>query len=279
MKKEILLVSMILLMLVILTPMVVMPVSAKNLNLPEGADRVYYGNGGGTVDIAITPNSASTPLPTGYPPSLDAIRLKFSHIEMPNADESFDTLIVFVHIKLQGATEHSWQPFIVVTDSADYAQFAETFLRGSLVRWNVPPNYPLQPAFPTNNVQLVNDDELSVVRQGNSVTVKLTAEQIIERPNPVLPLTNPPKQTTFIFPAFTLDLNKIGKGSMHIVDSDTLNDYTDASGYSYVFESMGFEANAVFTIQPLSTGQQLLTGATSNAGVVMNFIHTYYPPA
>ena len=266
------------LVLTILAPLVALPVSAKNLNLPDGADRIYYGNGGGTVDIAVTPHSTSTPLPTGYPTSLDAMRFKFLHVEMPNADQSFDTLTVFLHIKLTGSTEYSWQPFMVVTDNADYAQFAETWLRGSLVRWNVPPNYPYQPAFPTHNVQLVNDDELSVERHGNSVSVKLTAEQIIERPSPVLPLTNPPLQSTFKFPAFTLELKKVGEGSMFNVDSDILNDYTDASGYTYVFESMGFDATAVFTAQPLSTGQLLRTGATSNAGVAMKLVHTYFPP-
>jgi hypothetical protein len=261
----------------------IMPTFAKNLNLPNGADRVYYGNAGGTVDIAITPNSASTPLPTGYPPSVTAMRFKFMHNEMPNAGESFDVLTVFFWMSTRNAdgstNPPSWQPFMVVTDNPAFAQFSELFFRGSLVKWNVPPNYPLQPAFSTNNVQLVDDDDLSIVRHGNSVTIKLTAEQTLERPIPVTPLTNPPVQATFKFPAFTLELNKAGEGSTHSVDSDTLNDYPDASGYTYVFEMMGFDATAVFNAQPLSTGQPLRTGATSNGGVAMKLTHTYFPAA
>jgi hypothetical protein len=277
-KQVIALSTCILLALMIASAANITPALAKDLNLPYGADPIYYGNGGGTVEIAITPNSASTPLPTGYPPSLDAMRFKFVHVEMPNADLSFDVLVVSFHMKLTGAPEFSWQPFMVVTDNAEYAQLCETFYRGTLTQWNVPPNYPLQPAFATRNVQLVADDELSVVRHGNSVTVQLTAEQTLDRPIPVLPLTNPPVQQTFKFPAFSLELNKANGGSMHTVETGTLTGYTDASGYTYNFESMGFNANADLQFERLSTGQTLLSGATSNAGVAMNLIHTFYPP-
>jgi hypothetical protein len=295
MKKNLLAVCMFLLLLTILTPIVALPVSAKNLNLPNDADRVYYGNGGGSVDIAVlnvkvtppTPQPPGTlPFPTGYPTSITAMRLKFMHVEMPNADQSFDFLTVFflMRVTKQDGTlsDPAWNPFMVVTDNAEYAQFSELFYRGSLVKWNVPPNYPFSPVYPTNNVQLVEDDDLSVVRHGNSVTVELKAEQLLERPSPLIPPGN--IQAKFLFPAFKLELTKADGGSTKWVDSGKLpsptdsNYYYGSSQYSYYFEAMGFNANAVFTAQTLSSGQQLATGATSNAGLAMNLIHTYFPP-
>ena len=286
--------GIVLILILVASAFVATPVFAKNLNLPDNADRLYYGNGGGTVDIAVlnvkaTPQPPGTlPFPTGYPTSITAMRLKFMHVEMPNADQSFDFLTVFFLMKVTKSdstlSDPSWQPFMVVTDSAEYAQFSELFYRGSLVKWNVPPNYPFSPAFATNNVQLVDDDELSVVRHGNSVTVELKTEQILERPTPVTPVTNPAVQATFKFPAFKLELTKADGGSIYTLDSGKLpsptdlNYYYGSSQYSYNFEATGFNANAVFTAQTLSTGQQLQTGATSNAGLAMNLIHTYYPP-
>jgi hypothetical protein len=239
---------------------VFMPASAKNLNFPPGADRVDYINGGGTVDIAL-----NAPLPANYPPSATIMRLKFMHVEMPNADLSFDAVIVFFYMKLTGATDYTWQPFAVITDNQNYATFCETFWRGSLIKWNIPPPPPIYPptAVGTNNVKLVSDDVLTVERHGNSVSVNLKSEQ---------PLTRPVTGYTFMLPAFSLELKKVG-GSAHDIQTDTLNWYADASGYTYVFDTMGFKANAVFS----STGA-LKTGATSDAVVVMHGTHTFYPP-
>jgi hypothetical protein len=199
---------------------------------------------------------------------------------MPNADQSFDFVTVFFLMRITKSDgslgDPSWQPFMVVTDSEEYAQFSELFYKGSLVKYNPPTNTPL---YATNNVQLVDDDELSVVRHGNSVTVELKTEQLLERPSP----TNL-AQTKFLFPAFKLELTKADGGSMVTVDSGKLpsptdsNYYYGSSEYSYYFEAMGFNANAVFTAQTLSSGQQLQAGATSNAGIAMKLVHTYFPP-
>jgi hypothetical protein len=237
-----------------------MPVSAKNLNFPPGADRVDYITAGGTVDIALT-----APLPTNYPPSATIMQLKFMHTEMPNADLSFDAVIVFFYMKLTGAQDYTWQPFAVITDNQDYATFCETFWRGSLIKWNIPPPPPVYPptAVGTNNVKLVSDDVLTVERHGNSVSVNLKNEQ---------PLTRPVTGYTFWLPAFSLELNKVG-GSAHNIQTKTLDYYADASGYTYIFDTIGFNANAVFS----STGA-LKTGSTSNAVVVMHGTHTFFPP-
>jgi len=280
---------MLLLIATILASLIALPVSAKDLNLPDGADRVYYGNGGGSVDIAIlnvkaTPQPPGTlPFPTGYPTTITAMRLKFMHVEMPNAGQSFDFVTLFFLMRITKSdgtlADPSWQPFMVVTDNAQYAQFMELFFRGSLAKYSPPPTTPPTPLYATNNIQLVDDQDLSVVRHGNSVTVELKTEQLLERPS----LTSLP-QTKFLFPAFKLELTKADGGSTNWVDSGKLpsptdsNYYYGSSQYSYYFEGMGFNANAVFTAQTLSSGQQLATGATSNAGVAMNLIHTYYPP-
>jgi hypothetical protein len=261
---------------------VLMPVSAKTNHLPAGADRVDYIDGGGTVDIALT-----VPLPTNYPQSATIMRLKFMHAEksivqdLPQirdcheiserecrhkskADLSFDTLLVFFYMKITGATEYTWQPFAVITTSQEYATFCETFWRGSLVKWNVPPPPPVYPptAVGTNNVKFVSDEVLSVERHGNCVKVNLNVEQQLMRP-----VTG----NIFTLPSFSLKLNKVGCLSPYL-ETGTMTGYADASGYTYKFDTMGFNANAVF-----SSSGTLITGATSNAAVVMHGTHTFFP--
>ena len=260
-----------------------MPVSAKTNHLPAGADRVDYIDGGGTVDIALT-----APLPTNYPPSATMMRLKFMHVEksiiqdLPQiqdchkiserkcchklkADQSFDTLLVFFYMKLTGATVFTWQPFAVITTSQEYATFCETFWRGSLIKWNIPPPPAVYPptAVGTNNVKFVSDDVLSVERHGNCVKVNLNVEQQLMRP-----VTG----NLFTLPSFSLKLTKDGSISPYL-ETGAMTGYADASGYTYNFDTIGFNAKAVF-----SSSGTLITGATSNAGAVIHGTHTFFPP-
>lgn len=244
---------------------VIMPVSAKNPKLPSGADRVDYLSAGGTIDITLT-----APLPENYPPSATIMRLKFIHAEFSkcenynchrNCHQGFDSLLVFFYMKLTGATEFTWQPFAVITDSRKYATFCETLWTGTLMRWDVPPNYPY-PAVSTNNVIHVCDDVLSVERHGTCVKVRLSSDQQLMRPTGV----------TFTLPAFCLKLYRDG-AFVHEKETIQYTGWTGASGYTFEHDDSGFISKGVF-----KSNGALITGATSNAVSLMHGTHTYFPP-
>jgi hypothetical protein len=266
-QKSILKITTIVLLVLLSSSAFLALASAKNLNLPAGADWIEYYNAGGTADIAITT------VPTGFPSTTTAMEFRFVHVEMPNSDVSFDSLIVFIYAIQTVQSVRSWIPIAVITTSADAKTQAETFWSGTPMKldaslysgtpFNIPPS--LWVAFSTNNVKLVSEDALKVQRHGNDVTVNLNTPQTIKRAL---------STTTFTLPAFNLELKNYGE-SIHHLGQATMTGYKGASGYTIVHDEVGFKATGMFTT---STASVLFGAPVQDATLWMHGSHTFYPP-
>ncbi len=238
----------------------------KNMNLPPGANGIEYLNAGGQVEIPLPPLPSSS-LPN-YPSSATAIRFSFAHVEIPNADSSYDTLLVWLYLIPTGSPGRVWSPYAYITTNAGELTFLRTFWRGSFIEFDA--TLFGQPSTGnTDNIMVVSGDVLKVDRHGNDVSVSLNSPQQVRRP--LVPI--PPGPLYFTLPAFSLKLSNYG-GSMHFMETTLLTGYPGASGYKMVNEGMGFAANGALT-----SPTTWLNGAqVQNATVIMNGIHTFYPP-
>jgi hypothetical protein len=229
--------------------------SAKNLNLPEGADRIDYYNAGGHVDISLP-----TPLPTNFPTSATAMQLRFCHFETPNTKQSFDNLIIYIYMTYKGKTD--WQPFAQITTSEESAAFERVFWKGTFMKFDLPSN----PALSADNVIVVSEGTLTVDRHGNDVTVNLNKLQEAKIAGTM--------NTKITIPAFNLELNNYGE-SVHNVGQATMT-FTGSSGYTIVHDEVGFKATGTFSTADTAS---VLNGASvQNAELWMHGSHTFYPP-
>ena len=251
------------------------PIFAKDLNYPTDVNRIDYINAGGQAEVALPALPSTDSALQNYPTTATAMRFSFSHIEVPNADKSFDTLLVWLYLIPSGASSRVWEPFAYFTTDPTEIAFQEAFWHGSFVNFDATLYYMNPPTntihFPstwsTDNVIGVSNDVLQVVRHGNSVTVTLSASEQVKRP-----LQMPPGKS-FVIPALTLELTKYG-GSVNFVETTNLVNYLGASGYTFVNEVTGFNANGV-----VASPTAWLNGATAeNAYLAMDAKHTYYPP-
>ncbi len=238
----------------------VTPALAKNLNLPDGANKVGYYDAAGLADIALP-----TPLPAGYPSSATAMRFSFAHVDTTSDGSSFDNLVVWLYMKPTGSQTLVWEPFAVITTDQMDATFERTLWHGSFVEFDATLYPPAPISYGTDNVKVVSESALSVTRHGNDVTINLNEPQTLKRPLSA--------STTFIVPAFSLELNKYG-GSMHDLSTHLWAGYPGASGYTMIQDEMSFNANGDFT----SIGSTFDGAPVSNGFVIMHGDHTFYPP-
>jgi hypothetical protein len=241
------------------------PISAKNLNLPVGANHINYFNAGGQAEVNL-PSGLS-----GFPASATKMRLSVVHVEIPNADISFDNLLVWLYVKPTGFPL-DWYPFAVFTDSADHASFVRTYFAGIFVKldatkyyMNPPTNtIPFPASYSTDNVYVISDGTLVVDRHGNSISVKLSEDQQFKRPFTT--------GTYLSLPSFSFELHSYGD-AIFGTETATITGVPGASGYTMVNEYMGFAATGSI----ISTGY--LNGLEiSNGNVIMHGTHTYFPP-
>ncbi len=252
-RKRKMMLGLLLVLVMAVSAHVMLPASGKDMNLPPGADNIDYDNCAGSATFAV-----NTPLPPNYPLSTTYIQFRFYHIEASSADFGGDELAIWLYFVVAGQTERSWNPFAVITTSAQSVEYLKTFWSGSFVEYFGPPG------FPADNVILVSPDMLTIARHGNSAEVNLNSPQQIKKTN----------QVYFTLPAFSLDVRKVtGSGSFHFADVGSMIGWPRASSYTYVMEGMGFNADAVFSCTGLSTG------AYTNTTVIMNEVDTFYPPA
>ena len=158
----------------------------------------------------------------------------------------------FIHIDLymqMSPTFGMFVPLAVIGTNPDRMALFETIWSGV-------------PAMGNNFV--VSENELQVDRHGNRIIVSLNTDIscFVARPTP----------HTLAIPAFTMELNKIG-GSFHIQESETLNFYSGASGYTLAWDRMGFNAQGVFTCEEWDFAEPM-----TDCYVVMHSITTYTPP-
>jgi|WetSurMetagenome_2_1015567.scaffolds.fasta_scaffold130439_2 hypothetical protein len=239
-----------------------MPVSAKNLNLPDGADKVGYMDAAGIFSVPLI-----KPFPTNMPGTAQYMQISFGHVKIPNSDLSFDQIIVFFYMQTTNAQGQlnppSLQPFAVITTNAEDQAFERTVWANSLVKYDAT-LIGLPPTFSTDNVLLVHPEDLKIERDGNSVSVSLNEPQQLKRPNG--------PASYFTLPAFSATLEKVG-GSVHQEMSKSFTGFAGSSGYTLTIDQMGFNGQTTFS----SSG--LITGATFGSFIAINQINTWYPPA
>jgi hypothetical protein len=259
-KKSI--VSLLLIVGMIFSAVALMPVNAKNLNLPDGANNIVYMDGAGIFSVPLI-----KPFPTNMPGTAQYMQIAFGHVKIPNSDLSFDQIIVFFYMqttKPDGTLNPpSLQPFAVITTNAQDQAFERIVWANSLVKYDAT-LIGLPATFSTDNVKLVSPDALKVERHGNSVSVSLNEPQQLKRPNG--------PTSYFTLPAFSATLEKVG-GSVHKELSKTFTGYAGSSGYTLVIDQTGFNGQTTFSSSGLNTG------ATFESYIAMNQINTYYPPS
>jgi hypothetical protein len=251
-----------------MSSLTIMPVTAKNLNLPDGANNINYYNAGGQAEVALPAGMA------GFPTSATGMRFSVVHVEIPNSDTSFDSLLVWMYVKPTGFPL-GWYPFAIIISNANTEQveLLHNYWAGSFVNldatkyfMNPPANtIPFPANYGTDNVIVVEPGVLTVDRHGNSITVNLKEQQQFKRPFTT--------GTNLPIPAFTLELKAQGE-SIHGTETHAIVGIPGASRYTLVNEYMGFGATGTIT------GEGYLNGpAVNNAMVAMHGTHTYYPPA
>lgn len=152
---------------------------------------------------------------------------------------------IFLFMKMPGT---DWFPFAQFTTNPEHREFAETIYTGL-------------PA--SVNAFLVSENEVKVDRQDNRITATLTEDKVIlMRTGPVT------------IPAFTMELNKVG-GSFHTEDTQVLNGYPGASGYTIIRESMGFSGNGAFTCSEWDYNAKPMTDCV----ITMHRTAIFLPPA
>lgn len=244
------------------TCLLIAPISAKDLNLPDGANNIGYMDAAGIFKVPLI-----KPFPTNMPSTVQYMQIAFGHVKMPNSDLSFDQILVFFYMqttKSDGTLNPpSLQPFAVITTNAEDQSFERIVWANSLVKYDAT-LIGLPATFSTDNVKLVSSDALKVERHGNSVSVSLNEPQQLKRPNG--------PASYFTLPAFSATLEKVG-GSIHQEVYHPFTGYAGASGYTLVVDQTGFNAKTTFS----SAG--LITGVTFESFIAMNQINTYFPPA
>lgn len=223
----------------------VAPAFAKNFNVPEGVNRVYYSGGEGVIAV-----------PTGWPtggahPTL--LHIKALDVEIGTLGSADNIEIDVPYPMPDGST--AWLPVAYFTTSTnpDTVSWAQMLLSG----------FPA--ALLLGNIRGVSDSVLKVERHGNSVTVELTASQTVLWFNPTHTGV-----VAAIIPAFTMQLDKVG-GSVHKESVTSLTGYSGASGWTGYVDQMGFNADGVFTC----TGWN---SEMSDCFITMHGISTWVPP-
>jgi hypothetical protein len=275
-KNKTLIVLSICLAIVLAIPTLAMPVSAKNLNVPDTNFIDYYDAGG---DVTV---NLQTPIQV-FPSPATSIQFRFIHCKIPNSDVSFDNLLVFLGIPTKdatGATITKYQPYAGFSTSSEYTTFGQAFWSGTFMQldatlYGINANRGTN-TVERNNIRVVDSDVLTVERHGNTVFVNLAESQEIFIP--LYGLAKPvAAQPSFMLPAFSLELSKYGD-AYYYTGSTVMGDPTSiispswrgASGMTIVHEELKFNANVVLT----STG---LSGTVTEAVLLMDGRHLFYP--
>jgi hypothetical protein len=250
MKKTIGVISLALILLA--SAFAVVPVFGKNLNLPPGADAIiYYGAGSASIKLPTDPT-----LRVNYPLTATDMRIIAFHVEVPNAEEDFCSLLIELKMILTGTTEPAWQPYADIITDPNAVAYARNFWSGTLIE-------PHGPQATPDNVKLVSDTDLQVMRHGNNIYVNLGTSQQVQRTNGL----------KYVIPAFSMELKSYG-GSMHTFETFSMTGYNLASNYILTEDKVGFNANGAFTSAAWG-----YNGVPVSDGIVfMHGISTYYPP-
>jgi len=185
------------------------------------------------------------------------MQLRFCHFETPNADQSYDNLIIYIYMTYKGKTD--WQPFAEFITSSDAAVFERVFWSGTFMEFSPSTSYG------ADNIIVVPEDTLTVGRHGNDVTVNLNTEQQAK----IAGTTN----TKITIPAFSLDLKNYGE-SIHYIGSKLMTGWPAASGYTIIHDELRFNAEGTITNIWYPNG-----AATTNSHLVMQGTHIFYPLA
>jgi hypothetical protein len=231
------------------------PVMAKNLNLASNVVAIKYGNGGGNADFSL-----ATPLQVTYFSTTTGIQIKASHIEIPNADLSYDNLVILLWSKGSPTSPSpTWQPIAVLTTNPDEVAMQKDFWKGTWVNFDIRQYSQTAPLSwstkDSDNIRYVDPSVFSVERHGNSAVVNLNQEITIKKAL---------WSDSFTLPKFTLTLSGYGE-SIHFLKTTEITGYLQASGESITHDELRFNANGALSF-PASSG--ILNGATVSNGLV-----------
>ena len=182
-------------------------VLARDVNVPSNVKIMYYTGGSVSVNHNFYIGNK--------------LLIGFSHVEGGNIGTG-DNLIISLSSPTYGVF-----PFAVITTNPDAVSNEQTV-------WSGTPIYINKAGKELNNIKLVSETALQVVRHGNSITVDFNPESPITLKFPALPSWPTPITTIpLVLPAFHLELNKEG-GSIHEITATTLTSPTlTLSGYTF----------------------------------------------
>jgi hypothetical protein len=249
-------------LIIVTFPVINVPVSAKDMNLPSGANRiVYYTGGNATINLpAGLPN---------YPPSATKIRLDGVYVKGGTPETGVVNIWVWLYMTTSSKPVLHWEPMAIITTNPEMANFMRTCFKGTYIAFDATA-YGLPSSYNTNNVILVDKADVGVEREGNNIYVNLAEPQQIQR------FGYPTMPAPFTLPAFSMQLNKYG-GSVHSEATTKFSGYSGASGYTMEVDVMAFNGNGFFTCT--SPGWNYNAAPMSEAFIIMHGINTYYPPS
>jgi hypothetical protein len=218
-----------------------------------GGSITYYSRGNVSIDIS----SLNFRLGNGYlvpKMSIQATTYEASTLD-PN---DHVTLMLQVQVTDTGI----FVPLGIFSTSPESIPFLQNAFKGLPVYKAGPPVL--------NNIHLVGNNELQVVRHGNSISVDFNPSSKTTLYMSAATYPNPLTTKPLVIPAFHVDFNKYGGSLNNDFYQTTLRPY---SGYVVHYSFTGFNADATFT----SSAWGMNNIAGSGAFITMHGNQTWIP--
>jgi len=258
-------------------------VLAKNVNVPDGQKIFYWSGGNITINV---PSSF-------HWPTAQIGVLAFDNVG--GSVGTGDSLLLTLTLPVSGVP--TLFPWALITTNEIAINVQRMVFSGTPVYIHKTDTGGTMRTL--ENLFLVSDSELNVVRHGNSITVDFNPQSTITlqfpntpfwpkdyvttipNPNPppaTIPFTVKPVLYPLVLPAFHFELEKYG-GSTHFESSRTFATTNPAivlSGYTLSSEQTGFYADSTFTCPTWPAPVNMQTSV--DAFVTMHGINTVIPP-
>ena len=252
-KKEIVFAFASILLLAILPIAAIPSAVAKVTDTVPGGSISYYSRGNVTIDIS----SLNFKLGNGY--LVPKLFIQATHYDVSTTDpEEHDTLMLQIQVTNTGI----FVPLGIFSTGPETIPFLQNAFRGLPVYKTGPPVI--------NNMYLVGNSELQVVRHGNSISVDFNPESPVILQMSANTYPNPSTTIPFAVPSFHLDFDKYGDSTYSEFTQTTLRPY---SGYVVHYSFTGFQADALFT----SAGWNMNNVAGAGAFITMHGNQTWIP--
>ena len=218
-----------------------------------GGNITYYSRGNVSIDIS----SLNFILGNGY--HVPKLSIQATTYEASTLDPTDHATLM---LQIQVTSTGIFAPLGIMSTSPESIAFLQNAFNGLPVYKQGPPVL--------NNILLVGNDELQVVRHGNSIAVDFNPVNTVtlHMSGPTYP--NPSTTIPFVVPAFHIDFTKYGGSVNNDFYQTSLRPY---SGYVVHYAFTGFNADASFT--SVAWGMNNVAG--SNAFITMHGNQTWIP--